>query len=423
MSFSEAVSPLALVGSSSEVSSTIKIVNASSTALANASVCYDDNQCISLVCKKPFNATSTSSGLCEGNYLPGIFSLSSQYKVLEFVSDHQCGVNGCGQNIYCLPGNANIKVEITASELNSCVGDDDCSGFNPYSKCSSLLPVGFVPSMTVPQNHCQNQASTTWPINYPQGGGFIGVMDVAFNSLDGNHDKASQGPLDKEGDTFYDENVIWGYCSAGPAKLRACSLEHVQSICGPGSQCQSAEEPGVAAQRGDNWLFSFWTSNEILSGSPKIVRLENIGIKDIGVSMIKPAVLAFNRVMSASTISSGRVINKSGASSTEHRLLNMGSFNQSPVGYWGTTEGQDDSPFDGEIDWTKVLIAHTDFDPATDYWAEAGSGINDIYQNCYKPSGGPKTGFSSGICDVDLLNPTCCNGTENNSTNCDGQLN
>lgn len=430
INFSEAMNPVPLTGSSSLVKNFISVVNATTTyaAKASSSPCNDDNQCVSLVCSKP---EGVASGVCLGDYLPGVFKLSNQYRTLEFTSNHQCGVNGCGQKIYCLPGNSYIKVKLVAASLEGCTaGSGECTTKQPFTKCDSRLPNYFVSTSSAPFLVCQDQlSSTTFPVNYPTsklGGNaspFDGQMDICFNSLDGNRDSSAQGPFDKlQLKNYFNENSLLGICSSGKSANRGCTSQFETAICGLGVGCQNASSTAEAKLYGDNYRFGFWTNNEILTGAPAISTLGNIGIKNQGVNLNKPAILNFNRVMSASTISSGRVLVPNGATSTEHRLMNIGAFSKASVGYWGSTEPVDIDPQDGEMDLTRGFLNHTDFDPSTDYWSEVGSGVNDINQNCYKPSKGPANGLDVGVCPVDQMSPTCCNGEAKSRENCDGQI-
>lgn len=430
INFSETMNPVPLTGSSSLVKDYIRVINATTTypAKASSSPCQEDNQCLSLACGK---ADGAASGVCVGDYLPGVFKTANQYKTIEFTSNHQCGVNGCGQKMYCLPGNAYIKVQMAAASLESCtVGSSECATKQPYTRCDSKLPDFFVSTSSSLVAVCQDQlSSTTFPVNYPAsrlGGAlspFDGQMDASFNSLDGNRDASAQGPFDKtQSSNYFNENSIVGVCSGGKSANRACTEEYALTVCGLGAGCQNASTTAIAKLYGDNYKFSFWTNNEILTGAPVISTLGNIGIKGAGVNLSKPAVLNFNRVMSVSTLSSGRSLIPSGATTTEHRLLNVGAFSKVPVGYWGSAEGIDSDPRDGEMDLTTGFLNHTDFDPSADYWAEAGSGVNDINQNCYKPSKGPASGLDVGVCPVDQISPSCCNGEAKNREQCDGQL-
>jgi hypothetical protein len=50
---------------------------------------------------------------------------------------------------------------------------------------------------------------------------------------------------------------------------------------------------------------------------------------------------------------------------------------------------------------------------AVNYTAQAGSGLKDIYQNCFKPSSGAS-------CVADQSNPSCCNGNSASILDQDG---
>ena len=429
INFSEAMNPIPLTGSSSFVKDFIKIVNGTTTfaAYAASTTCQNDNQCQSLACSNPDGIGPRE---CIGDYLPGIFRVSNQYKTVEFTSDHQCGVNGCGQKIYCLPGDANIRVQMVAASLEGCLSAGDCSNRQPFTKCSNRLPDLFVSTSTSAITSCQDQvSSTTFPINYPAsklGGAsvpFDGQMDVCFNSMDGNSDKSAQGPFDKATSTnYFNENSILGICSGGKAENRACTEDNVKNICGLVDGCQNASSTSEAKKYGDNYKFNFWINNEILSGAPAISSLGNIDIKGRNIDLIKPAILNFNRVMSIGSLTSGRMLVPNGATTTEHRFMNLGAFSKAPVGYWGSAEGVDNEP-DGEMDKTRGLLNHTDFDSFVDYWAEVGSGVIDINQNCYKPSQGPHSGLDVGLCAADQSSPSCCNGNPTAAVSCDGLLN
>lgn len=89
---------------------------------------------------------NAAASIIEGN-----FYISNQYKTVEFLTFDACGVNSCGQTIYCLPGNKQIKAFINAAALMAL---DAPSADFPYT----------------------------------------GVVDMADNSFDGNANGAAQGP-------------------------------------------------------------------------------------------------------------------------------------------------------------------------------------------------------------------------------------
>ncbi|MEI6596597.1 MAG: Ig-like domain-containing protein, partial [bacterium] len=112
---------------------------------------------------------NAAASLIEGN-----FYISNQYKTVEFLTFDACGINSCGQTIYCLPGNKQIKAFVNAATFDI------------------------------------NTVSAVFP--------YDGVVDMADNSFDGNANGTAQGPKsqstlepynansqthDGEGDDYY----------------------------------------------------------------------------------------------------------------------------------------------------------------------------------------------------------------------------
>ena len=81
--------------------------------------------------------------LASGTPVVGTFYISNQYRTVEFITDDPCGVNSCGETIYCLPANRLLQ---------------------PYARAGSD------------------------PVPFP----YDGVVDMADNSLDGNANGTSQ---------------------------------------------------------------------------------------------------------------------------------------------------------------------------------------------------------------------------------------
>jgi hypothetical protein len=123
INFSEAINPLSASGPSTPTSTFTNLLVSSSSAQVN-----------------------------------GGFYISNGYRTVEFVSDNACGVNSCGQTVYCLPGLSNIDVDVLAAST---------SPFFPYN----------------------------------------GVIDMADNSMDGNLDNQSDGPTGQSGHPSYDYNA------------------------------------------------------------------------------------------------------------------------------------------------------------------------------------------------------------------------
>ncbi|MDP2736299.1 MAG: Ig-like domain-containing protein, partial [bacterium] len=85
-----------------------------------------------------------------GSIIEGNFYISNRYKTVEFLTFDACGVNSCGQTIYCLPGNKQIKAFVNAATFDV----DTVSANFPYD----------------------------------------GVVDMADNSFDGNANGTAEGP-------------------------------------------------------------------------------------------------------------------------------------------------------------------------------------------------------------------------------------
>jgi len=98
-----------------------------------------------------------TAGVIEGN-----FYISNQYKTVEFLTFDACGVNSCGQTIYCLPGNKQIMAFVNAATFDV----DTVSAVFPYN----------------------------------------GVVDMADNSFDGNANGTAQGPESQSGLPPYNAN-------------------------------------------------------------------------------------------------------------------------------------------------------------------------------------------------------------------------
>jgi len=52
---------------------------------------------------------------------------------------------------------------------------------------------------------------------------------------------------------------------------------------------------------------------------------------------------------------------------------------------------------DGIVDISNAFIKHSKFYESTSYRSQVGSGVKDIYQNCFKPSAGPGPVNLSGL--------------------------
>lgn len=313
ITFDEAINPLVVSGDSEEVKNYIRILNLS------------ENDAL----------------------ISGKFVISSNYKTVEFISDFKCGANSCGEDIFCLPANSKIKVEIMAAGLFDCEASDaNCLNKSPFSSCIN--------------NVCQNQESKRYPLSATP---INGVVDTALNSLDGNGDGYSYGPA-----SYYNKNQ---------------------------------EDP----MTGDNYSWSFWINDKIDSTPPKILQFS----PETPASLFGPIEIVFDKLLSADTLRTGQSISDASGQTVVHNRINL--ISGQLVGYWIDFAGQDVNPIDGDYDRTQVFINHAKFFEGAGYRAQAGSGVRDIYQNCFKPS-------ASIDCVADPLNPSCCDGNPSPGSSC-----
>lgn len=349
LNFNEAVNPLTVSGSASEVSPFIRIVNYDINAKAANATCTSNAGCLSYKC---------DNSVCVGDYLDGKFTISNNYRTLEFISNEECGKNACGETIYCLPANSHLKIQMQAANLKSCASDADCAAMNPFKSCSENAALGY--------KTCQNPDKK----NYPTAniGALDGIVDAAANSLDGNRSSYASGPID-----FYNENT-------------------------------------ATNDKEDSYTWSFYVSDEIKLSPPQITSISPSNNQE-KVSPADEIVIHFNTLMLNSTLVTGNADISNGKISYNHKFINLRSSSPAAYGFWIDNDNIDIAPFDGEPDLTISRIKHTPFPESLSFYAQVGSGVKDIYQNCFKPSIGP---------DCPGASASCCFGLETDELDADG---
>lgn len=357
INFDEALNPMSVSGTADQLKDSLRVVNAQAGSLANGATCISDNACLSFKCE---------SSKCVGNYLDGTFKVSNGYKTVEFKSKRECGMNGCGEKIYCLPANSNVKVEIMAADLGTCDTDVDCAAKAPYSTCVNNTFLGH--------KTCQDSGNHNYPAAVSPTAS--GIMDAAMNSFDGNRDTYADGPIVVGGvKYFYDQN-----------------------------------NPNAAYK--DNYRWSFYINNQVATDPPKISSITP-AINGTSTSLTDPVTIDFGSLLMNSSLRSGVEGIQMGTTTIEHHFFGLTTKDGPAPGYWITGDNIDNSPQDGEMDYTKVRINHVMLAEAVGYNSQAGSGVRDIYQNCFKPS-------ASATCSATQLAPSCCNGTTTSALDDDG---
>lgn len=236
----------------------------------------------------------------------GQFKVSNAYSTVEFMTNLACGVNSCGRQMFCLPSDAAIRVDVKAATL---------------AEASS------------------SQATMVRGL-------YDGVVDVASNSLDGNANDRAQGPPT---DTFTYAFTTLTNPDRSPPFVRGFS---------------PAPETGL-----------------------------------IPVDQIPSA--DFNSILQASTINSGNIklLTNEPASDTfwfRPRMLNL-------VGARPVTVGENASS-------SRLLIDHRVYAAATarfapEYYPSLGSGVQNIYQNCFNPT---SSDITTSECHGTADRPNCC---------------
>lgn len=353
INFSEPIDPVTVSGSANDVSNYIRIVNANASSSLDQAVCKVDADCRSYKCENK---------ICVGNYLGGNYLVSNQYKTLEFITNRECGVNACGEKIYCFPANSHLSVELMAANLKTCTSSNDCLALGAYNICSST-PLTY--------KTCQDVNGKNYPL--AQLDNLDGIVDAAINSFDGNRDLSSDGPL-----SFYYENYL---------------------------------APQNVGKK-DKYKWSFYVGGQINLTPPQITFISHPQGKK-GVNLTDPIEINFNSLLLNSSLHSGSSLIQNGTKSVTHKSINLSSLASSPLGYWITSENKDSNPVDGAPDLTVVKIEHSPFLQSMDYKAQIGSGVKDIYQNCFKPS-------ADKTCGVSPENPSCCFGVPTSKLSPDG---
>ena len=385
INFNKPILPTGLVGNGTVYGLVIENVSSLPGAAAGH-ICTSDVNCLSGKCV---------NNACVGSTMSGNFTISNGYKTVEFRSNIECGMNSCGDKIYCLPGNAKIQVILYPADLATCSSNNDCSGFSPYNTCA-LASVGVVGGRTYDTgyNVCQDASGHNYPLSAATS---TGIRDASLNSFDGNRDGNPDG---QQKTPIYYTDATKTVTSPTPTPYINYSY-----------MAYNENVPNVKYR--DRYFWTFWTSNKIEATPPTITAITPTGSSS-STSLTDPATITFDRLMRSDTLKTGTINMTVGTTTVTHDLINLRSQNSSAPGYWVTNENLDINPADGEMDTTMAKINHSPFLDGVSYTAQAGSGVTDIYQNCFKPSSGPG-------CTIDPSHPeyqSCCSGVWKPASSC-----
>ncbi|MFA6410807.1 MAG: pilin [Candidatus Buchananbacteria bacterium] len=384
--------------------------------------------------------------------------------------------NSCGDRVYCLPtladGNTvntapndatRYRVLVKAGKLRTCdEGANRCTDPN-FSVCANTSAAGTSQACQGTFGTAPSQVLAFYPTaaNPP-----AGLIDAANNSLNGNNNvytNATGGIFGKaEGPGYFDLNTEPDNQSGKPAYSlnKVCSGNH-SAYCSINSDCAAGTCVNLPDDQGDNLIWYFYV-NTNLNLTPAHLLSVGPNIGATGVSLTLPVEGTYDELLMSSTLKagsnyrdgfcfctangdcdtnagetcqSGKCKNETNQNYCEknnecetNRCLNkkyMTLINPSTfqVGWWIGKKDIDTLPLDGFGDQSQALLYHTKLSEVTDYGIELGSGIKDIYQNCYLPSEGPKTATGYTHCsvtaDIECTTDIDCPTGEHCSNFCD----
>jgi len=291
-----------------------------------------------------------------------VVEVSNQYKTIELRGPDECGVNNCGEKMFCWPVDSeanNYEVSVGSAALIT-ADDSRCAQWGGTAEGgSNNRCLKTIDGKTVPY------PAVATPVT--------GFVDMSGNSFNGSFNYYSNG------------GQIIGIAN-GPKSVYSLNAS---------SPLYSPSDPENAGF-GDNFKWSFWVANEVDLQAPLIKQLDTLGNNMKGgnqtLKLIEPVEVVFDRLMRSSTLKPGWNYgekNNDKARSLRYLILETLTANRNPVGYW-INKIEEDENNDTLPDYTASYINHNIFDYPVSYGPLAGSGLQSITQNCFLPAGGPK---------------------------------
>ncbi len=312
----------------------------------------------------------------DGNSVNFRVEISNQYRTVELVPEEQCGLNSCGEKIFCWPVNDNLTLPestgyqlkiLAASLMNS--ADGRCAQWGGQDDGS---------------NRCWREIDGK-DVFYPKAaaGALTGIVDMANNSFNGSFNR---------------------YQTQGGRELGIANGPKSDYILdyNPNYSSSDPEAEGF----GDNFKWNFYLSDIIDKSAPLIESLNPVGGQAI-TDRRRPVEITFDRLIRSSTLKPGYNYGQT-AEEKSRRYLGLEILTDfSPISYWIKKKNFDLNS-DGLADRTVAEIVHSPFDYQVRYGPWVGSGIESITQNCFLPSVGPNEA-GTGPCNKDNL-ANCVSG-------------
>lgn len=361
----------------------------------------------------PINLDSSIVVTINGVSVTASTSFANQYRTVEFMGNNPCGINTCGQQMYCwldpnTSGNisspANILVK--ANTLKFCASGTETSTGNEWCKTW-----GGTCNSASDQGRCKLATG----LYYPQAIATIdGIIDMSNNSLNGNFNSATTTKGYVTGNAEGPEGSGNGHSNLpGPYNLN----DHVDGL---------KPTYAVDSTKGDGFTWSFFVSSQVDNTAPLLTTINPIGDATYGLgageSFNDPVKFAFNTLMRMATLKPGWGYADSTSDpdwSLRYLVLKTITANANPVGYWVSSQ---DINFDndGLADYTIANLQHNPFDLSVRYGPLAGSGVQSITQNCFLPGNGPQNAGDPNVSMIptDLVSNSCNYTAGSQTTGC-----
>lgn len=303
--------------------------------------------------------------------------MSSDYRTIGLRGSIECGVNTCGEKIYCWPmrdgasdsgASTQYQVEISANTLMDC-SDPRCAQWQGSCVGGS-------------DNRCARDIYGK-TVFYPGVNSNLsiidGIIDLAGNSFNGSFDS-------------YEENGKAYGLANGPKSFYDLNLSN------PLFNPSNPEQGGF----GDNFRWSFWVSSDIDRQAPLIKGIgpESMTGGAMTADFDQSVDISFDRLMRSATLKPGwNYGSKDDEKTRTTRYLALSTLTSgaNAVGFWINKANYDENN-DHWPDYTVASISHHVLDEYISYAPLAGSGIESITQNCFLPSAGPEDA-GIGVCE------------------------
>jgi hypothetical protein len=332
-----------------------------------------------------------------------------------------------------------------AGKLKTCTADSDCKdpNFNQCVKTNDADETGFCQHTIAPASA---ELSIADRVKYPAADlNAQGLVDVSHNTFNGDKNEWSlntevlgraDGPqtqskqpsfnLNSESISFQGDDIVWYFYVNRNVDLTAPVITDIKPTVGQSAISLTAPmtadfnkvmmgstiKPDSGYRDGmcrcsikDDKIKGTCLAGYICEVKPGVP--EDFG-KCVADKDTERSFCALNEDCPGYDGDSAMCINKKYVS-----LLDKSS---SPVGWWITHQDLDTvSPLDTFSDISRAYVNHTPLSEVTNYSTEIGSGVKDVYQNCFLPSKGPLVNHcdpktDANCCPVTATKPFCCNG-------------